>query len=71
MKYQDGYQRRQQAFHRNDDKHISVRELWDAWLRSEVRFYPVSIPSYGNISTFLALVVNVKDYLRKADEVSK
>ncbi|KAK6625820.1 hypothetical protein RUM43_006119 [Polyplax serrata] len=41
LKYQDGYQRRQQAFHRNDDKHISVRELWDAWLRSEVHNWTV------------------------------
>ncbi|EEB09960.1 conserved hypothetical protein [Pediculus humanus corporis] len=41
LKYQDGYQRRQQAFHRNDDKHISVKELWDAWLRSDVHNWTV------------------------------
>ncbi|KAJ4451133.1 hypothetical protein ANN_02573 [Periplaneta americana] len=35
LKYEEGYERRQKAFHRNDDKHISVRELWEAWIRSE------------------------------------
>lgn len=36
LQYEAGYERRQRAFHHNDDMHISVRELWDAWLRSEV-----------------------------------
>ncbi|KAJ9599061.1 hypothetical protein L9F63_010453, partial [Diploptera punctata] len=35
LKYEEGYERRQKAFHRNDDMHISVRELWEAWIRSE------------------------------------
>jgi len=37
LQYEAGYERRQRAFHHNDDMHISVRELWEAWLRSEVR----------------------------------
>ncbi|XP_059482239.1 stromal interaction molecule homolog isoform X2 [Neocloeon triangulifer] len=36
LKYEDGHERRQRAFHRNDDNHISVKELWEAWTRSEV-----------------------------------
>lgn len=34
LQYEDGYER-QKAFH-GDDKHISVDELWRAWIRSEV-----------------------------------
>lgn len=36
MQYDSGYEKRQRAFHHNDDMHISVKELWEAWLRSEV-----------------------------------
>uniref|UniRef100_A0A0A1WEP4 Stromal interaction molecule homolog n=1 Tax=Zeugodacus cucurbitae TaxID=28588 RepID=A0A0A1WEP4_ZEUCU len=36
LKYDSGYEKRQKAFHFNDDMHISVKELWEAWLRSEV-----------------------------------
>ncbi|XP_047120810.1 stromal interaction molecule homolog isoform X1 [Schistocerca piceifrons] len=36
LNYAEGHERRQQAFHRNNDKHISVKELWEAWIRSEV-----------------------------------
>ncbi|CAG2064919.1 unnamed protein product [Timema podura] len=39
LKYEQGYERRQRAFHFNDDMHISVRELWEAWIRSEVSHY--------------------------------
>nr|CAD7419730.1 unnamed protein product [Timema poppensis] len=39
LKYEQGYERRQRAFHFNDDMHISVRELWEAWIRSEVSRY--------------------------------
>lgn len=38
LKYESGYEKRHKAFHHNDDLHISVKELWDAWLRSEVSF---------------------------------
>lgn len=36
LHYEGGYERRQKAFHRDDDMHISVRELWEIWIRSEV-----------------------------------
>ncbi|XP_061717279.1 stromal interaction molecule homolog isoform X2 [Cydia pomonella] len=36
LQYDSGYEKRQRAFHHNDDMHISVKELWEAWLRSEV-----------------------------------
>lgn len=39
LKYESGYEKRHKAFHHNDDLHISVKELWEAWLRSEVEFY--------------------------------
>lgn len=41
MKYDSGFENRQKAFHFNDDMHISVKELWDAWLRSEVHNWTV------------------------------
>ncbi|RZF41905.1 hypothetical protein LSTR_LSTR005673, partial [Laodelphax striatellus] len=41
LKYEDGAKRRQRAFHKNDDMHISVKELWEAWLRSEVHNWTV------------------------------
>lgn len=44
LKYDSGYEKRHKAFHYNDDMHISVKELWEAWLRSEVsiQFYIIS-----------------------------
>ncbi|KAI4499603.1 hypothetical protein M0802_005173 [Mischocyttarus mexicanus] len=36
LQYEAGYERRQRAFHRNDDMHISVHELWELWVKSEV-----------------------------------
>nr|CAH7726096.1 unnamed protein product [Callosobruchus chinensis] len=36
LKIDAGKEKRQKNFHRNDDMHISVKELLEAWLRSEV-----------------------------------
>lgn len=41
LKYDSGYEKRQKAFHFNDDMHISVKELWEAWLRSEVHNWTI------------------------------
>ncbi|XP_034136142.1 stromal interaction molecule homolog isoform X1 [Drosophila guanche] len=41
LKYDSGYEKRQRAFHFNDDMHISVKELWEAWLRSEVHNWTI------------------------------
>ncbi|XP_049878372.1 stromal interaction molecule homolog isoform X3 [Pectinophora gossypiella] len=41
LQYDSGYEKRQRAFHHNDDMHISVKELWEAWLRSEVHNWTV------------------------------
>ncbi|XP_041968979.1 stromal interaction molecule homolog isoform X2 [Aricia agestis] len=41
LQYDSGYEKRQRAFHHNDDMHISVKELWQAWLRSEVHNWTV------------------------------
>ncbi|XP_018357308.1 PREDICTED: stromal interaction molecule homolog isoform X3 [Trachymyrmex septentrionalis] len=41
LQYEAGYERRQRAFHHNDDMQISVRELWEAWLRSEVHNWTI------------------------------
>lgn len=62
LQYDSGYEKRQRAFHHNDDMHISVKELWEAWLRSEVHNWTVEqtvewltqsvdLPQYKN--TFL------------------
>lgn len=39
LKYDSGYEKRHKAFHYNDDMQISVKELWEAWLRSEVSYH--------------------------------
>ena len=41
LHYTGGHERRQKSFHRNDDMHISVLELWDIWTRSEVHNWTV------------------------------
>ncbi|KAK7604887.1 hypothetical protein V9T40_006073 [Parthenolecanium corni] len=41
LKYEKDAERRQKAFHRNDDMHISVKELWEAWVKSEVHNWTV------------------------------
>ncbi|XP_071056249.1 stromal interaction molecule homolog isoform X2 [Onthophagus taurus] len=41
LKIDSGYEKRQKAFHQNDDMHISVKELWESWLRSEVHNWTV------------------------------
>ncbi|XP_072394459.1 stromal interaction molecule homolog isoform X2 [Diabrotica undecimpunctata] len=41
LKYNSGAEKRQKNFHRNDDYHISVKELWEAWLKSEVHNWTV------------------------------
>ncbi|XP_035910751.1 stromal interaction molecule homolog isoform X1 [Anopheles stephensi] len=41
LKYDSGYEKRHKAFHFNDDMHISVKELWEAWLCSEVHNWTV------------------------------
>jgi hypothetical protein len=40
LKYENGYETRQKAFHGND-KHITVDELWRAWKSSTVRNWTV------------------------------
>lgn len=39
LKYDSGYEKRHKTFHYNDDTQISVKELWEAWLRSEVNSF--------------------------------
>ncbi|XP_023719492.1 stromal interaction molecule homolog isoform X2 [Cryptotermes secundus] len=58
LKYEEGYERRQKAFHRNDDMHISVRELWEAWIRSEVHNWTVE-----QTSEWLATNVELPQYI--------
>lgn len=41
LHYENGHERRQKAFHRDDDMHISVSELWHIWTRSEVHNWTV------------------------------
>lgn len=58
LQYNSGYERRQKAFHRNDDMHISVRELWEAWLRSEVHNW-----TSQQTSEWLAINVELPQYV--------
>jgi len=65
--YEKDYEKRQKAFHRNNDNQISVKELWEAWVRSEVHNWTVdetvewlssfvSLPQYDK--KFIMLAVN-------------
>uniref|UniRef100_A0A146KQY1 Stromal interaction molecule n=1 Tax=Lygus hesperus TaxID=30085 RepID=A0A146KQY1_LYGHE len=67
LQYESGAERRQRAFHPNDDTHISVKELWEAWVRSEVHnwtveqtvdwlTFGVGLPQYAQ--TFIHHAVN-------------
>ncbi|XP_044737139.1 stromal interaction molecule homolog isoform X2 [Chrysoperla carnea] len=58
LKYASDYERRQKAFHYNDDTHVSVRELWEAWLRSEVHNWTVE-----QTSEWLAMHVELPQYV--------
>lgn len=59
LKYESGYEKRHKAFHHNDDLHISVKELWDAWLRSEVHNWTVD-----QTTEWLAQSVQLPQYVR-------
>ncbi|XP_059613817.1 stromal interaction molecule homolog isoform X2 [Phlebotomus argentipes] len=58
LKYDSGYEKRHRAFHYNDDMHISVKELWEAWLRSEVHNWTVE-----QTSEWLAQSVQLPQYV--------
>ncbi|KAF5274302.1 hypothetical protein FQR65_LT04420 [Abscondita terminalis] len=58
LQYDSGYERRQKAFHQNDDMHISVKELWEAWLRSEVHNWTTQ-----QTSEWLAINVELPQYV--------
>lgn len=57
LQYDSGYERRQQAFHYNDDTHISAKELWEAWRRSEVQI---------NTGTFQFMAQTLSDLFKNA-----
>lgn len=59
LKYDSGYEKRHKAFHFNDDMHISVKELWEAWLRSEVHNWTVD-----QTTEWLAQSVQLPQYVR-------
>ncbi|KAF7285697.1 stromal interaction molecule [Rhynchophorus ferrugineus] len=41
LKYDSGAEKRQRAFHKNNDMHISLEELWEAWVKSEVHNWTI------------------------------
>ncbi|KAL7648042.1 UNVERIFIED_CONTAM: hypothetical protein RMT77_001659 [Armadillidium vulgare] len=41
LNYTKGLEKRQKAFHHNNDQHISVQELWNIWLANEVHNWTV------------------------------
>lgn len=63
LQYEAGYERRQRAFHHNDDMHISVRELWEAWLRSEVHNWTIEQTSEW-LSTNVELPQYVNSFIQ-------
>ncbi|CAG7823613.1 unnamed protein product [Allacma fusca] len=57
LKYEGDYENRQKKFHQNDDNHISVRELWESWVRSEVHNWTIA-----QTSEWLTLFVGLPQY---------
>ncbi|CAH1278347.1 unnamed protein product [Diabrotica balteata] len=60
LKYNSGAEKRQKNFHRNDDYHISVKELWEAWLKSEVHNWTVE-----QTTDWLTTCVELPQYVPK------
>uniref|UniRef100_A0A8D8PS11 Stromal interaction molecule homolog n=1 Tax=Cacopsylla melanoneura TaxID=428564 RepID=A0A8D8PS11_9HEMI len=58
LKYDDGAEKRQKAFHKNDDMHVSVKELWDVWIKSEVHNWTVE-----QTADWLATSVELPQYV--------
>ncbi|KAK9876691.1 hypothetical protein WA026_014070 [Henosepilachna vigintioctopunctata] len=57
LKYDSGYEKRQKAFHRNDN-HISPKELWDTWLKSEVHNWTIE-----HTTEWLSVSVGLPQYI--------
>jgi len=66
LKYEKDYERRQKAFHLNNDNQVTVRELWETWVKSEVHNWTVEqtaewlsvfvgLPQYQQIFTQLSI----------------
>ncbi|KAK7071631.1 Stromal interaction molecule 2, partial [Halocaridina rubra] len=60
LQYAKGYEKRQKAFHDNNDQYISVRELWSIWKKSEVHSWTVE-----QTVAWLAETVELKQYTQK------
>lgn len=58
LKYDSGAEKRQRAFHRDNDMHISAKELWEAWVRSEVHNWTVE-----QTTDWLIKNVNLEQYV--------
>ncbi|KAJ8984556.1 hypothetical protein NQ317_006842 [Molorchus minor] len=63
LKYDSGYEKRQKNFHRNDDMHISVKELWEAWLKSEVHNWTVE-QTTDWLTTYVELPQYVPNFIQ-------
>lgn len=65
LKYNSGsgYEKRQKNFHRNDDMHISVKELWQAWLKSEVHNWTVD-QTIDWLANYVELPQYVENFLQ-------
>lgn len=62
MKYDSGYEKRQRVFHQNDDMHISIKELWETWLKSEVHNWTVEQTTEW-LSTYVGLPQYVPHFI--------
>ena len=54
LKYEKDYEKRQKAFHQNNDNQVTVRELWETWVKSEVHNWTVD-QTVEWLSTFVGL----------------
>ncbi|CAL8126025.1 unnamed protein product [Orchesella dallaii] len=64
---EDNYERRQENMYRNDDnddKQVSVKELWDAWVKSEVHNWTVD-----EVAEWISAIVDLPHYQEKIKEL--
>ncbi|CAL8115482.1 unnamed protein product [Orchesella dallaii] len=60
LKYDRDYEKRQENFHRNNDNQVSVKELWEIWVKSEVHNWTVD-----HTAEWISLFVGLPQYQEK------
>lgn len=65
LKYEKNVENRQKAFHRDDDNQVSVRELWESWVKSEVHNWTID-QTVEWLSVFVGLPKHKEKFLNRS-----